>query len=369
MKKIFLWGYWAKNFGDDLFLKVYLDRFKEMGLQTYLLTSKKYKRFYNEMGFNVITNDSLIYRLICKVLSHLRKPELYYLLVNKESLFVLLGGSLFAENKGKDAEQKQVQNLNCAIKKAEKSFVIGSNFGPYIHKEFKETYRMLFGKMEDVAFRDKTSYELFKSTNKNVRYAPDIAFEGNWETKIDDSNYSNYVAISVINTEYRPELSKYREIYEKGIVDICLYHIQRNEKIYLLSLCEQEGDLKTCERIYRAFKQVDKKNVKVISYSSIDEIISILANSKKNYATRFHALMISLYFRKSVIPIIYNEKGINALSTYCDSLKWFDIKDFDERNLHAMMSMDQTGVLELSDAKQFQGLMKYIRNRRCDDGI
>ena len=26
MKKIFLWGYWAKNFGDDLFLKVYLDQ-------------------------------------------------------------------------------------------------------------------------------------------------------------------------------------------------------------------------------------------------------------------------------------------------------------------------------------------------------
>ena len=46
MKKIFLWGYWAKNFGDDLFLKVYLDQMKEANINTYILTEKKYKKFY-----------------------------------------------------------------------------------------------------------------------------------------------------------------------------------------------------------------------------------------------------------------------------------------------------------------------------------
>ena len=50
MKKIFLWGYWAKNFGDDLFLKVYLDQMKEANINTYILTEKKYKKFYEEMG-------------------------------------------------------------------------------------------------------------------------------------------------------------------------------------------------------------------------------------------------------------------------------------------------------------------------------
>lgn len=49
MKKIFLWGYWAKNFGDDLFLKVYLDQMKEANINTYILTEKKYKKFYEEI--------------------------------------------------------------------------------------------------------------------------------------------------------------------------------------------------------------------------------------------------------------------------------------------------------------------------------
>lgn len=132
MKKIFLWGYWAKNFGDDLFLKVYLDQMKEANINTYILTEKKYKKFYEEMGVKVVSKDSFIYKLSYKILTMCRKPELYFWLVNKRSLFVLLGGSLFAENKGTLAEQKQFLNLDYATTKAEKSFVIGSNFGPLI---------------------------------------------------------------------------------------------------------------------------------------------------------------------------------------------------------------------------------------------
>lgn len=170
MKKIFLWGYWAKNFGDDLFLKVYLDQMKEANINTYILTEKKYKKFYEEMGVKVVSKDSFIYKLSYKILTMCRKPELYFWLVNKRSLFVLLGGSLFAENKGTLAEQKQFLNLDYATTKAEKSFVIGSNFGPYIHEKFKKEYEALFGEMEDVVFRDKMSYELFNKTLKNVRY-------------------------------------------------------------------------------------------------------------------------------------------------------------------------------------------------------
>lgn len=40
MKKIFLWGYWTKNFGDDLFLKVYQEQMKKFNIKTYILTEK-----------------------------------------------------------------------------------------------------------------------------------------------------------------------------------------------------------------------------------------------------------------------------------------------------------------------------------------
>ena len=49
MKKIFLWGYWTQNFGDDLFLKVYQEQMKKFNIKTYILTEKKYSDFYKNM--------------------------------------------------------------------------------------------------------------------------------------------------------------------------------------------------------------------------------------------------------------------------------------------------------------------------------
>lgn len=43
---------------------------------------------------------------------------------------------------------------------------------------------------------------------------------------------SNNIVISVINLETRQELAAYKDIYEKGIADICLHHINKNEKIF-----------------------------------------------------------------------------------------------------------------------------------------
>ena len=70
----------------------------------------------------------------------------------------MLGGSLFAENKGMIAEKMQFRNLEYATNKAKKSFVIGSNFGPYKTEQFKTNYTKLFKNMEDVSFRDQKSY-------------------------------------------------------------------------------------------------------------------------------------------------------------------------------------------------------------------
>ena len=365
MKKIFLWGYWAKNFGDDLFLKIYFDQIKEFNINTYILTEKKFKDYYKKMGLKVVSKDSFGYKLTYKMLSKCQKPELYFLLVNKRTLFVLLGGSLFAENKGVLAEQKQYLNLDYAITKAKKSFVIGSNFGPYNREKFKEEYEVLFSKMEDISFRDKKSYDLFHKALKNVRYAPDIAFEGSWSSKQKDGNS---VVISVINIEHRENLAAYKEVYEKGIADIRLYHINRNERVILLSLCEQEGDLIACQRIYEIVNQHDKHFVEVIDYNSIDGTIELLASAKKIYATRFHALMMALYFHKNVVPIIYNEKGINAIDSYCKSLKWFSIVNFNQETIRQMMQTDQTVELEVPDSKQFQALIEYCETRWCDSG-
>ena len=158
MKKIFLWGYWTQNFGDDLFLKVYQEQMKKFNIKTYILTEKKYSDFYKNMGFNTICKNTFFYRLTYKILTIFNLPELFFLLIHKNDLFVMLGGSLFAENKGMIAEKMQFRNLEYATNKAKKSFVIGSNFGPYKTEQFKTNYTKLFKNMEDVSFRDQKSY-------------------------------------------------------------------------------------------------------------------------------------------------------------------------------------------------------------------
>lgn len=357
MRKIFLWGYWARNFGDDLFLKVYIEKIRSYRIKTYILTSKRYRKFYQNMGFNVICSDSLLYRVSYKILVSCGFPELYYLLIKKNSLFVMLGGSLFAENKGNLAETRQIKNLRWAVRKSKKAFVIGSNFGPYNSKAFYEAYKSLFNKTYDVCFRDKKSFDLFKTEVQSVRYASDIAFEGNWKEAATDECES--VVVSILNLEQRPGLSQHCKLYEDVISEIVKQHLTAGEKVTLLSLCETEGDLIACDRISKRVYAESNMNAEVVNYENIDEVVGLISKAKKIYATRFHALMLSLYFQKNVVPIIYNEKGINALETYCKSIEWFKISDFDDTTAYKLYHTNQLAKLKLANESQFQQLTHY----------
>ena len=74
--------------------------------------------------------------------------------------------------------------------------------------------------MEDVSFRDKMSFDLFNQTLKNVRYAPDIAFEGKWEKY----KNSNNIVISVINLKLDKSLQLIK-IFMKKALQIYVYII------------------------------------------------------------------------------------------------------------------------------------------------
>lgn len=359
MKKIYLWGYWAHNFGDDLFLKVYLDKIQKYHVKTYLLTKKKFKSYYEKMGFEVICADSIQYRMMYKILTALDRPELFYSLVRKSDWFVMLGGSLFAENKGKHAEKLQLKNLNYAVNRAEKSFVIGSNFGPYKSPFFLKNYTELFKHTDDVCFRDRKSLSLFCDSLGNVRFSPDVVFEGVWHQQ--PLLYENKVVISAIDLRNRCDLIQYCETYEQALSDLCIKHIKNGDQIVLLSLCENEGDTSACNRIQKMVEEDVGKSVDIIEYNTIDEVLGLIEGAQKVYATRFHALMTSLYFKKKVVSIPYNDKSINAANSYNIECPSFPIWAFDTQTAEKMFECSVVPKMQLADTNQFKKFEEAAR--------
>lgn len=69
-----------------------------------------------------------------------------------------------------------------------------------------------------------------------------------------------------------------------------------------------------------------------------------------------------------MIPIIYNEKGINAIKSYCRDLQWFEIADFNGITIDRMINTNQIADLQIPNSKQFQKLDEYCKLRYNHNG-
>lgn len=358
MKKIILWGYWAKNFGDDLFLKFFMELVNINNIDIYLLTTKEHSHYYKKLGYKTIISDSMLYRIGNRISLRLRNEELFFCRCNANTIFVMLGGSLFAENKSEKDEERQINNLRAAVARAKDSFVIGSNFGPYRNNEFLKSYQELFEMVKDVCFRDQQSCALFNKDN--IRFSQDIAVEYLSTEKIDNQCNHSQVVISPINLTHRQELAKYCRNYEEALVEICNKHIEKGDKITLLSLCKNEGDFEVCINIYKKLKHTENVNIK--EYSNIEDILTEIKYCKKVYATRFHAIMVALSYKKKLIPIIYNEKTKNALDSYLDNdYVGYDVSEVILNNVNKMFECNQILQLKTQDTSQFSSLNNCLK--------
>lgn len=366
MQKIIVWGYWVKNFGDDLFLISLNETIKKIGnAKIYICCEKKYRQYYKKMELKIITNNNILYKILHKICIFFNKPDPYFLM-SKNKIFVMLGGSLFSENKDANIEKRQILNLKYAVNNAKKSFIIGSNFGPYKTQEFYYNYLNIFKNVEDICFRDNHSAGLFEDKLKNIRCCCDIALEGIWDT---DNNIKNsickddkYITFSIIDLQNRKRLSNYLNDYENKIIEICNYYIKKNKKIAFLVFCEKEGDKVAINRITE--KITKKDSIEIIEYKDINSITEIINNSYKIYATRFHAIMMALYYKKKIVPFVYNEKTINALSTYSKKFIAYNISNFSNIKTTELINMDQIIKIENIKNGQFSSLIKSIKEEK-----
>lgn len=307
-KNVLVLAYYSMNFGDDLFLKVLIDRYPNVNFD--LLTAN---RNYNNI-FDKYDNVKIIYTYRDVKIGSMKfnlffKIHDFLLKFNKYDAFINIGGSIFMQSAAWNFKFLERQYLLSKFKENnKKTFIIGANFGPYEDKNFYEKYDTLLGGFDDVCFRDKNSYSLFKELN-NVRLAPDVVFNLKAKSYI---TIKNSVGLSIIDLRNRKVLQKHHKKYINKIIEIILYYMKNNYTVKLFSFCENEGDLKAIKEV---LEKIDKNNLlKVINYNgNIDVFIKEFKECETIIGTRFHSVILSLLFNQNLYPLIYSMKTLNVL--------------------------------------------------------
>lgn len=320
MTNFFAKAYLKYNLGDDIFIDTISKRYPNCMFE--IFSSERYN-FVFEKNVKVYGNlKNKITNKMIKLLSN-GKSSLQITKIKKTECAILIGGSMFIENKS---------HIPSDLLMSKKYFILGSNFGPYHSEEYYKTMHNIFSKAEDVCFRDEYSYNLFKDL-PNVRVAPDIVFSLNTDNL--NLKEDNRVIISVIDCNNR-KIENYKEQYESKIIEMIKMFQAKNYKITLMSFCKFEGDENAIERILTKVENVDKYYYN----GNIEEALNIIAESKIIVGTRFHANILGLVMNKTVIPIAYSDKTLNVLKDINFKGKVFDIRNMDDFDINSISDKD-----------------------------
>ena len=353
--KIFVSAYINKNLGDDIFISMLCDRYKK---HTFLIDGNAdyIKKDNLEFYYNKKNIFKKIINKIKKIFTQGKKDyDTKY--IKKCDAYVMIGGSLFIENK-KNSKLKNFIDINIPY------YILGINFGPYYTNNYYNKSRKFFKNASDVCFRDKESFKKFSDLN-NVRYSPDIIFGYNI-SKSNKNNNNKSVVISIIDCSNRFK-NEIADNYEKQILKLIDIFLKSEYKITLMSFCKNEGDEVAINKIYNNIIS-DKNNIEKYFYDgNYKEAIKILDNSEIIVGSRFHANILGLKKNKKIVPIAYSDKTIDALKDLGYTQKIYDIRkinefNFSNFNIHEINNTDKLNIknAEINAENHFLNLDKFL---------
>lgn len=333
---IYLIAYLSNNLGDDLFIDLIVNRYKNFNFSIISYSKCDFK--YKNLKIIKMNFFRRVFNKLLKIISN-GKYDINSFYSNKNDITITIGGSLFMESS---------KSYNALFYNSFKKpyFIIGSNVGPYYSEKYLGFLeKNIFRRAKDICFRDKKSFNLFEK-NKNVRYAPDLLFS------FDLSNYKIIIPkkkkaiISVIDISRKKDQIKNanQNLYENLILKIITFFEKKNYVVELISFCDEEGDNSAIDRI------INKTNNCVERYSyngNISDIITELSTATTIVGTRFHANILGFIMKKNVIPIIYNDKTKNMLIDIDFKGCYFDLNDHQKMDINNLSVSDLNYVIDV----------------------
>lgn len=308
MKKSFLYAYDRQNLGDDLFVHTITKRYP--GVQFYMWSDRKNRETFSCLpNLKVIDRDSRLVHIL-----HRLRPSLVARykgwLEKRCDAVVYIGGSIFIEY----PNWEQICSWWEWTAQNRPFYVLGANFGPYHTEGYREKMAEIFGNMQDVCFRDRYSFDLFRDV-ETVRMAPDILFSYPMPRL---PVKEKQVFVSVINCAGRDEshsLSHCDERYVANMAKLLTDYLDDGCSLVLASFCKEEGDEEGITKILAAMNCQNDPRVRVLCYNgtNADELTTAIAESEYVIATRFHATILAMAAGRPVLSIIYSDKTKHVL--------------------------------------------------------
>jgi len=371
---VFIKVYAELNLGDDLFIKILLERYKNCTF--YLEANSYYNQVFKDYNNIIVFKKENKYNLINKVKGFLiRKffPKNYQKLLQsiilernneyfeKSDIFLSIGGSVFMQpRKLPYYYDVEYYNIISKVFKKKPIFYLGGNFGPYSDECYKHSYDKIFREATDVCFREEKSFKLFSHLN-NVRFKPDIVFglNDNNIKKIEKS-----IGFSIVGPKkHIREFEK--EPYVKKYVSLINHFIKNGYVIKIFSFSKNEGDEIIIDDIFEKINKSDKIS-KVYYNGDLDYFLKEYKSVESVFCGRFHSMILSMVFNQKIYPVIYSKKMTNVLEDIGYNGKVIDIKEFYHKDFTNIEKELIENIYIINNLKsnamlQFQELDKYLK--------
>lgn len=309
--KIAMYGYFAHNFGDDLFFDVLLRRYPDTAFAVY--DAADYEAFFARY------NNAYVYprtdprvQKIDTIGAKLRRRETFeHLLLSHCDAVVHIGGSIYQQI-GSWEEDLRLREKR--IKRSRPFFSLSSNFGPYHTDGYYAHWRERFARSHDICLRDTYSRELFADVDA-VRYAPDLLFALTLPAveTVKDRLFISVIDPAFCDANVTPEQASG---YVQMLISVVTKWLSLGRSVCLSSFCEFQHDGETVRAIVDALPDALRGKPAVVSYDGLgnfDAVLTAIGESDYVLATRFHAMLLGFSAGKKVLPVCYNHKMTHVL--------------------------------------------------------